>query len=67
MLEQFGCKELNVEEMQHIQGGGFLADLVTVAKVGYSLTKGFAVNIPLVGPLAVSLLSSFVDPVVNAA
>lgn len=67
LLTQFGCEELSAREMKDIHGGGYIGDLLTVVKVGYFLTKGFVVNAPLVGPLAVSLLTSFVDPVVNAA
>jgi hypothetical protein len=67
LFTQFGCQELSTQELKDIQGGGYVNDLLTVVKIGYFLTKGFVVNAPLVGPLAVSLLTSFVDPVVNAA
>ncbi|GEP97927.1 hypothetical protein [Chitinophaga cymbidii] len=67
LFTQFGCRELDARELKDIQGGGYIGDLITVVKAGYFLTKGFAVNVPLAGPLAVSLLTAFVDPVVNAA
>lgn len=65
--KQFGCEALSAQELKEIQGGGYVNDLLSVVKVGYFLTKGFVMTAPLVGPLASSLLTSFVDPVVIAA
>lgn len=63
----FGCEELDAAALTDIQGGGYVNNILTLAKAAYSLTKGFALNVPLAGPLAVSLLTSFVDPVIDAA
>ncbi len=65
--KQFGCEELDLAAMTNIQGGGYVNNLLTLAKGAYVLTKGFAMTLPLAGPLAVSLLTSFVDPVIEAA
>lgn len=65
--KQFGCEELNPAELQQINGGGYLSDLLTLGKGIYFLSKGFVATVPLAGALANSLLTSFVDPVVIAA
>lgn len=64
---QFGCEDLNPAELQQINGGGYLSDLLTLGKGIYFLTKNFVAIIPVAGALANSLLTSFVDPVVVAA
>lgn len=63
----FGCEPLQMEDMQQIQGGAYVANLLTLVKGAYFLTKGFTATLPLAGPLAFGLLTSFVDPVVTAA
>jgi hypothetical protein len=63
----FGCEELTPSVMRDITGGGYIGNVVILGKALYSLTKGFAATAPLVGPLAFGLLTSFVDPVINAA
>lgn len=63
----FGCDELDATALAGINGGGYVNNLLILAKGAYALTKGFAMNVPLAGPLAVSLLTSFVDPVIEAA
>ena len=62
----FGCEELEATELAGINGGGYVNNLLILTKGVYSITKGFAMNVPLVGPLAVSLLTSFADPVIDA-
>lgn len=64
--KQFGCEELNPSELQQINGGGYLSDVLTLGKGIYFLTKGFVATVPLAGALANSLLTSFADPVVTA-
>lgn len=64
---QFGCEDLNPAELQQINGGGYLSDLLTLGKGIYFLSKGFVATVPLAGALANSLLTSFVDPVIVAA
>ncbi|MGE7775101.1 hypothetical protein [Chitinophaga caseinilytica] len=63
----FGCEPLEAQDMQNIQGGAYVANLLTLVKGAYFLTKGFTLNVPLAGPLAFGLLTSFVDPLVTAA
>lgn len=65
--KQFGCEALNSVELQEINGGGYVSDLLTMGKGIYFLTKGFVTTVPLAGALANSLLSSFADPVIIAA
>ena len=63
----FGCEELAPATMQEINGGGYVGNVVILAQVLYGLTKGFVSTAPLAGPLVSSLLTSFVDPVIDAA
>lgn len=63
----YGCEELAPAVMQDITGGGYIGNVVILGKALYSLTKGFIATAPLAGPLAFSLLTSFVDPVIDAA
>ncbi|MGX5816967.1 hypothetical protein ACWKWU_02150 [Chitinophaga lutea] len=63
----FGCEALPETTLAAINGGGYVANMIVLVKGAYALTKGFVATAPLVGPLATSLLSSFVDPVVDAA
>lgn len=63
----FGCEPLSMEDMQNVQGGAYVANLLTLVKGAYFLTKNFTPNVPLAGPLVFGLLTSFVDPLVTAA
>lgn len=63
----FGCEPLQTDEMQQIQGGAYVANMMVLLKSAYFLTKGFAATVPLAGPLAFGLLTAYADPMVIAA
>ncbi|RPD38297.1 hypothetical protein [Chitinophaga barathri] len=63
----FGCEELTPVAMQDITGGGYFGNVIIIGKALYALTKGFVATAPLAGPLVAGLLTSFVDPVIDAA
>lgn len=60
----FGCEPLPMEDMQHIQGGSYVANLLTLVKGAYFLTKNLTPSVPVAGPLVFGLLTSLTDQLV---
>lgn len=60
----FGCEPLEAQDLQNTQGGSYVANILTLLKGAYFLTKNLTPSVPVAGPLAFGLLTSLTDQLV---